>query len=106
MEEILDFLVNNYLWFLIISLILIFALIGYIVDSYEKKAPKLHFQKDEDVNMNISEVTPEKSLKELIEENEDIVDVVNRDVEQIVAPVNPDNKLNIDDSNKENELQE
>lgn len=36
MQAILDFLVNNYLWFLIISLILIFALIGYLVDTSEQ----------------------------------------------------------------------
>lgn len=32
MDVFIDFLLNNYLWFLIISLILIFALIGYLVD--------------------------------------------------------------------------
>ena len=71
METILEFLVNNYLWFLIISLILIFALIGYIVDTHEKKSPKLHFEKnnEEDINME-TEVVENKSLKEMIEENE------------------------------------
>ncbi len=37
MQSFIDFLVNNYLWFIIISLILIFALIGYLVDTNEKK---------------------------------------------------------------------
>ena len=37
MQRFIDFLVNNYFWFLIISLILIFALIGYFVDVNEKK---------------------------------------------------------------------
>ena len=37
MQTFIDFLVNNYFWFLIISLILIFALIGYFVDVNEKK---------------------------------------------------------------------
>ncbi len=32
MNTLIDFLINNYIWFLIISLILIFALIGYLVD--------------------------------------------------------------------------
>lgn len=41
MQSFVDFLVNNYLWFLVISLILIFALIGYLVDtSMNKKTPK------------------------------------------------------------------
>ena len=33
MQAFIDFLVNNYLWFLVISLILVFALIGYLVGS-------------------------------------------------------------------------
>ncbi len=33
MDVLVDFLLNNYIWVLIISLILIFALIGYLVDS-------------------------------------------------------------------------
>ncbi len=37
MQTIIDFIVSNYLWFLIISIILIFALIGYLVDTNEKK---------------------------------------------------------------------
>lgn len=37
MENFVDFLVNNYLWFLIIFLIIIFALIGYLVDSVTPK---------------------------------------------------------------------
>ncbi len=32
-----DFLANNYLWFLVVTLILIFALIGYFVDQNEQK---------------------------------------------------------------------
>lgn len=64
MDAILEFFVNNYMWFLIISLILIFALIGYIVDTAEKKSPKLHFNTDEDIiNTECS------TLKEIIEEN-------------------------------------
>ncbi len=37
MEVLVDFLLNNYIWFLVISLILIFALIGYLVDSTTPK---------------------------------------------------------------------
>lgn len=33
MEMLVNFLLTNYVWFLIISLILIFSLIGYLVDS-------------------------------------------------------------------------
>ena len=32
-----DFLANNYLWFLAVTLILVFTLIGYFVDQNEQK---------------------------------------------------------------------
>lgn len=38
MQAIVDFLANNYLWFIVISLILIFALIGYLVDTSERNS--------------------------------------------------------------------
>lgn len=37
MEKFIDFLVNNYLWLLIVVLIIVFALIGYLVDSVNQK---------------------------------------------------------------------
>lgn len=37
MELFIDFLVGNYMWFLVITIILVFSLIGYIVDSKEQK---------------------------------------------------------------------
>lgn len=33
MDTLIEFLLDNYIWFLVISLILIFALIGYLVDA-------------------------------------------------------------------------
>lgn len=33
MDTLITFLLNNYIWFLVISLILVFALIGYLVDA-------------------------------------------------------------------------
>ncbi len=40
MEKLIDFLLNNYIWFLIIALILVFALIGYLVDATTIKDKK------------------------------------------------------------------
>ncbi|HOP65878.1 MAG TPA: hypothetical protein PLX66_02535 [Bacilli bacterium] len=37
MEKFSEFLVNNYVWFLVGAVILIFALIGYLVDTNNKK---------------------------------------------------------------------
>ena len=43
MDTLIEFLLNNYIWFLVISLILIFALIGYLVDinTNKDKAKKI-----------------------------------------------------------------
>ena len=89
MEIILNFLVDNYLWFLIISLILIFGLIGYIVDTNEKKAPKLHFGDESDVN---DEEQTGTSLKELIEES-------NNEIKEdsIIEPISANNLVESDD---------
>ncbi len=37
MENILEFLENNYIWFLVAAVVLLFALIGFIVDSKRKQ---------------------------------------------------------------------
>lgn len=37
MEKFTEFLVNNYIWFLVGVLVLVFALIGYIADNKQKK---------------------------------------------------------------------
>ena len=37
MENIIDFVSNNYAWFLTITIILLFALIGYIYDNKRNK---------------------------------------------------------------------
>ncbi len=61
MQSIIDFLVNNYLWFIIIALILVFALIGYLVDTSERK------NKEEDI-----ESIEEKPIEEPIKANEPV----------------------------------
>lgn len=44
MDTFVEFLLNNYIWFLVMALIIIFALIGYLVDitnpNNEKKFVK------------------------------------------------------------------
>ena len=44
----LFFLANNYLWFLIIALLLLFSLIGYFVDQSEQKKGISRFNKQEE----------------------------------------------------------
>ena len=59
MQTFIDFLADNYLWFLIISLILIFALIGYLVDTSEKKQKEK--KKNSLGNIPVLEVSKEAS---------------------------------------------
>ena len=48
MEAFTKFLANNYLWFLIIALLLLFSLIGYFVDQSEQKKGISRFNKQEE----------------------------------------------------------
>ena len=69
MEGFTNFLANNYIWFLIISLILLFALIGYLVDVKEiKSGKKERKQKEELKIIDFSTVDQSKSLNESIKE--------------------------------------
>ena len=56
MNVLIDFLLNNYVWFLVISLILIFALIGYLVDATTNK------EKD---NKKVTPIVPIKEEKKV-----------------------------------------
>ena len=40
MEVLIDFLLNNYIWILIVTLIIVFALIGYLVDASSTQTKK------------------------------------------------------------------
>ena len=52
MEAFTNFLANNYLWFLIIALLLLFSLIGYFVDQSEQKKGISKFNKqDEEIDL-------------------------------------------------------
>lgn len=58
MDTILDFLVDNYIWVLIISIFLIVVLIGYIADQ-KRKLKKIKQQNNQGVvNNNINVNTP------------------------------------------------
>lgn len=82
MNALIDFLVNNYLWFIIISLILIFALIGYLVDTSEK------FQKDkeETVDSSVLETQKMDNINEAANMNIDVQENNPPQVDTIVVP--------------------
>lgn len=58
MDILINFLLNNYIWFLVISLILIFALIGYLVDTTSFKKKNNLEKKDNLNNLEKADVYP------------------------------------------------
>lgn len=56
MGVILDFLVNNYIWFLVITFILLFALIGYLVDikKDERFTKKIEIEKEIEARLDVA----------------------------------------------------
>ncbi len=107
MDAFTNFLANNYVWFLIISLILIFALIGYLVDSKEiKSGKKIKKQKEELKVVDFSTIDQSKSLNQSIkEENKtdlNLDNYVNKTNE--VNKTTKENLNTLNDSNENNEL--
>lgn len=97
MDAFTNFLANNYVWFLIISLILIFALIGYLVDSKEiKSGKKIKKQKEELKVVDFSTIDQSKSLSQSIkEENKsdlNLDEYVNSNTEKNEINDNTDNE--------------
>lgn len=74
MEKIIDFIGNNYSWFLTITIILLFALIGYIYDSKRNKTDLLKKAENEMEEISLENiVVPEgKSLSEHVSKSKNI----------------------------------
>ena len=74
MEKIVDFIGNNYAWFLTITLILLFALIGYIVDTRRNKNDLLKKSENEieEIDMENIKVQEGKSLSEVVSKSKNI----------------------------------
>lgn len=74
MEKIIDFIGNNYSWFLTITIILLFALIGYIYDSKRNKTDLLKKAENEMEEISLENiVVPEgKSLNEHVSKSKNI----------------------------------
>lgn len=100
MDAFTNFLANNYVWFLIISLILIFALIGYLVDSKEiKSGKKLKKQREELKVVDFSTVDQSKSLNQSIkEENQG-----NLNLDSYVSKTDESKKISEENLNNLNE---
>ena len=55
MGKIIEFIGNNYVWFLTIALLLLFALIGYIYDSKKNKTNNVKKEEEED-HLTVEEI--------------------------------------------------
>ena len=58
MDKFVEFISNNYVWFLTIALLLLFALIGYIYDNKKNKSSK---EESKDVVNNTEELLVEEN---------------------------------------------
>ena len=86
MEGFTNFLVNNYIWFLIVALILIFALIGYLVDTKEDKlvaSKKDEPKEDEVVLISNEPVVQEPVQNEVLIEEDNPVEKIT--IEEVAA---------------------
>ena len=75
MDKFVEFISNNYVWFLTIALLLLFALIGYIYDSKKNISNK---QEPKEAGNNNEELLVEENNK--IEENLTNVKLDNEEV--------------------------
>ena len=70
MSSFINFVSDNYVWFLVISIFLIFALIGYIVDSRRDES-LLNRRKKEpsDIETMEIDIPEDKSINDTINNN-------------------------------------
>ena len=74
MEKIVEFIGNNYAWFLTITIILLFALIGYIIDNKRNKNDLLKKTENEidEINLENIKVQESKSLNDMVTNSKNI----------------------------------
>ncbi len=82
MTSFTDFLSANYLWFLVISIVLVFALIGYFVDQNEQKKGISMINKPKEKEVDISQLASMAQNKSMNEAVTDAAKNMNSYVEQ------------------------
>lgn len=93
MEVFTTFLANNYFWFLIIALVLIFALIGYFVDASEQKKGISSIVKEKTVDKDINDLAKlagNKSLNSAIY-NQDMPQLREENSNNTITTLEPNN---------------
>lgn len=95
MQTIIDFLVNNYLWFIIIALILVFALIGYLVDtnervnkkSIEEDSLESPIEKSIRITEPIENINMNMGTEEIQELDKDVIEISQNSVENSIPSI-------------------
>lgn len=94
-QTVIDFLANNYLWFIIIALILIFALIGYLVDTSERASQSSNLEEQ-----MLEENKDTASMENSVSLNMDMgPEELDKDV--IVMPTEIENPLSLEEENED-----
>lgn len=98
MESVLEFIRVNYIWLLIIAVIILFALVGYIADkqgftgNFNKKEKKIKPEKN-DKDEKIVEIEKTPIVEEKLDTNETIEDnIVEEELEQIDETIDLENE--------------
>jgi len=101
MEKLVEFIGDNYAWFLTISIILLFALIGYIYDSKRNKNDLLKKTENEIDEMSLQNIQFQegKSLNDVVGVSKNI-NVETKNVELLDEEIiNNDDNTNIENNN-------
>lgn len=97
MEVFLNYIIDKYLLFLTISIVLVFALIGYFVDMRRKKNDPFRVEKKDDINLENIVVSNNVALGDALSQNAGIntsIDAASSTVTMASQAMNQDNNMN------------
>ena len=85
MEKIIEFIANNYAWFLTITILLLFALIGYIYDTKKNDNDLLKKSEEEldEESLEKIKVPEDKSLSDMVSKSKNI----NPETKSVEVPI-------------------
>lgn len=87
MEIFIEFLTKNYIWFLVVSIVLLFSLIGFLVETSKNSKPK-------DGTENREKPIKEKKKKKSKDKKEAILEDNTPTIEELIkAQENKEQKL-------------
>ena len=85
MEKIIEFIANNYVWFLTITILLLFALIGYIYDTKKNDKDLLKKSEEEldEESLEKIKIPEDKSLSDMVSKSKNI----NPETKNVEVPI-------------------